>query len=141
MKQGFYDQKFKVCEFADSKQISGSFYILQHDLHYVSADGIKYTVLEGFIHDGASKAFLKRFGKYSNAAILHDVLYRSHVVSRYDADELFLEAMKYSGVSSWRAYSYYWTVRAFGGFSYSKPTEEIVDGLAHVYITKPEDLI
>lgn len=115
---GFYkieNDVFVGCEFADNKQIDKDRYKLQHDLYYRSKDGRIFLIKKGFIHDGASKGFLKRFGRYTNAAILHDVLYASEMKSREEADELFLEAMEVSNVVYLRRYTYYWAVRIFGG--------------------------
>jgi hypothetical protein len=49
------------------------------------------------------------------AATVHDYLYRSEKVSRKTADQVFLEAMKISGVWAWRRYPMFWAVRLFGG--------------------------
>ncbi len=136
LKQGFYNMKGEPIEFADSHQISSSNYILQEAIQYVAKNGDKYTVNEGFMHDGASKAFLKRFGKYTNAAILHDAIYRSNIVSRSKADSLFLEAMKFSGVSTWRAYTYYVSVRSLGYFSFKKTEKEKEAGLRYISVIK-----
>ena len=89
MKQGFYLENGRPCKYADSKQITASRYILQHDLYYVAKNEAIYLIKKGFTHDGASKGFLKRFGKYTNPAILHDGLYGSHRVKRGLADSLF----------------------------------------------------
>lgn len=115
LKAGFYLGDGTKCEFADSKQISSSKYKLQHDLYYRSKDGRVFVVKKGFVHDGASKGFLKRFGKYTNAAILHDALYASELLSRKEADKLFLEAMEVSDVHYFRRHTYYYAVRMFGG--------------------------
>ena len=49
------------------------------------------------------------------AATVHDYLYRAGKVSRKVADNVFLEAMKISGVWAWRRYPMFWAVRLFGG--------------------------
>ena len=54
------------------------------------------------------------------AAALHDYLYHTRVVTRKVADRIFLEAMKASGVSAWRRYAMYYTVRALGWRSYGR---------------------
>ncbi|MDC7249274.1 MAG: DUF1353 domain-containing protein [Sphaerochaetaceae bacterium] len=120
LKAGFYLSDGSKCEFADSKQISSSKYELQHDLYYRSKNGRVFVVKKGFVHDGASKGFLKRFGKYTNAAILHDALYASELLSRKESDDLFLEAMEVSDVHYLRRYTYYYAVRMFGGFVWAK---------------------
>ena len=67
------------------------------------------TAPAGFICDGAS---IPRWawttiggpftGKYREAAVIHDWLYRSGLVTRKEADKIFEEAMEILGVSLWR---------------------------------------
>lgn len=121
--QGFYDKKGNPCEYADNKQISATKYLLQQDLYYVTKSKDVYLIKKGFIHDGASKGPLRRFGTYSNAALLHDALYGSHLVKQNKADDLFLEAMEFSGVSWLTRRTYYSSVWLFGYFAYSGKTE------------------
>ena len=125
LKQGFYLEDGTPCKYADSKQIDKNNYELQHDLYYVALNGEIFHIKKGFIHDGASKWILKRFGRYTNASILHDALYGSNKVSRSKADNLFLEAMEFSKVPYMRRYTYYWTVRGLGWTAYKKSQKEI----------------
>ena len=125
-KNGFYLADGTPCEFADSKQIGKDKYRLQHDLYYRAVDGRIFLVKKGFIHDGASKGFLKRFGRYTNAAILHDALYGSKLLSRKEADKLFLEAMKSSNVVYLRRYTYYYAVRAFGSSAWKSKSKRVI---------------
>lgn len=124
LKAGFYLADGTPCEFADNKQISKDRYKLQHDLYYRTIDGRIFVVKKGFIHDGASKGFLKRFGRYTNAAILHDALYGSKLLSRKEADKLFLEAMKVSNVVYLRRYTYYYAVRFFGDAAWENKSKK-----------------
>jgi hypothetical protein len=57
-------------------------------------------------------------GEYAQAAVLHDYLYATRIVSREDADGLFLEAMKVLGVPWWKRWSMWAAVRVAGGFFY-----------------------
>lgn len=127
LRQGFYYADGTPCEYADSKQISPDYYELQHDLYYVAKDGAIYRIKKGFVHDGASKGLLKRFGKYTNASILHDGLYGSHIVSQNEADDLFLEAMEFSKVAYFRRYTYYWVVWLVGEFAYDGKSEVTIE--------------
>lgn len=67
----------------------------------------------GFLVTVAS-AYLLHYGKYTRAAVLHDWLYRSHLVHRYIADQVLLEAMKECQTARWERVAIYWNVRLFG---------------------------
>ncbi len=88
---------------------------------YIDEEGrrIYYKVPAGFITDFASvpKIFwniLPPWGKYGKAAVLHDYLYRTKLVSRKKADEIFLLSMKVLKVSFCKRYLMYLAVRIFG---------------------------
>ena len=55
-----------------------------------------------------------RWGKYGNAAVLHDWLYWEQSRSRREADDIMFEAMGVLGVSPWQKYPIYLAVRTFG---------------------------
>lgn len=59
-------------------------------------------------------------GMADEAAAVHDWLYNQKIVKRKLADKIFSEAMKVSGISAWRRYLMYTSVRAFGRRSYGK---------------------
>ena len=126
LKVGFYYESGEPCRFADSEQIGKDKYRLQHDLYYRAVGGALFIVKDGFVHDGASKGFLKHFGKYTNAAILHDALYGINYKERGDADGLFLEAMAHSNVNWLRRYTYWSIVRGAGWAAYNGKTEESI---------------
>jgi hypothetical protein len=81
---------------------------------------IMVKVPAGFVTDLASipRAFWclvgHPAGPYGLAAVIHDWLYHTHELSRKLTDDYFLLGMKELGVSYWRRYSMYWSVRAFG---------------------------
>jgi hypothetical protein len=83
-----------------------------------SGDRIEVEV--GFMTDFASvpRLFwivLPKWGKYGNAAVIHDWLYWTQERQpRRQADAIFLEAMTVLGVGAWQKYPMYWAVRAFG---------------------------
>jgi len=58
------------------------------------------------------------WGAYSPAAVVHDYLYTTGLVSRAEADRIFHELMKRLGVSVWMRNSMYWAVRMAGGPHY-----------------------
>lgn len=53
-------------------------------------------------------------GEHTQAAVLHDYLYKSHIKSRKEADEIFLEAMEVLKVPKWKREAMFWAVRLFG---------------------------
>lgn len=61
---------------------------------------------------------LPRWGKYGNAAVIHDWLYWEQARSRKVADHIFLEAMEVLEVSGWQKYPIFWAVRLFGWFAW-----------------------
>jgi hypothetical protein len=78
------------------------------------------TVLAGFQTDLASiPRFLwsiyPPFGKYTNAALVHDWLYTFQPCTRAQADAVLLEAMEVCGVSWFTRKVIYYNVRMFGG--------------------------
>lgn len=63
-------------------------------------------------------AFLPRWGKYGNAAVIHDWLYWYQPRDRREADRIFLEGMEVLEVSAWKRNVIYYAVRAFGGIAW-----------------------
>lgn len=59
--------------------------------------------------------------KMNPAAVVHDHLYGSRIVSREMADAVFRDAMLCSGVATWRAWAAWAAVRVFGAQHYSPP--------------------
>lgn len=57
---------------------------------------------------------LPKWGKYGNAAVIHDWLYKTHSRSRHDADHVFLEAMKVASCSWLTRHVMFYAVRIFG---------------------------
>ena len=91
----------------------------------VGFEGSRETinVPAGFITDFASVprifwAIIPQWGKYGNAAVLHDFLYQSGQYSRKRADEIFLEAMEVGGTSWLCRHVMFLAVRFFGGKAY-----------------------
>ena len=85
----------------------------------------RFTVPEGFLTDLASTPrmmwwWLPPFGKYIEAAVLHDYFYSSKIVPRHDADRMFLLAMQEAGTRLIRAAMMYYAVRWFGWIAWRK---------------------
>jgi hypothetical protein len=69
--------------------------------------GHLYVIPEGFLTDFASVPrglwnLMPPFGRYTRAAVLHDWLYQTGVVTRAQADRMFLEAMRQLDVPAWQ---------------------------------------
>jgi hypothetical protein len=60
------------------------------------------------------------WSRYGKAAVLHDWLYQSKIVSRAMADLIFKEAMTILKVPAWQITLMYAGVRVFGWLGYSK---------------------
>ena len=85
------------------------------------------SVPSGFITDLASipRLFwniLPPFGKYTEAAVIHDYLYRTHLTTRAVADRTLLEGMRLCRVSRWQRVVIYCAVRLFGGIPWNDDT-------------------
>jgi len=83
------------------------------------------TVPKGFDTDCASVPVGFRWlipfgGRKMKAATLHDYLYRNKVVSRDQADKIFMEAMVAQKVPLWERTIMYYAVRVFGGLFYAE---------------------
>ena len=95
-------------------------FILLEDV-YVEVMGYRITVKAGFDFDGASipRALWSVFGnplsgKFRIAALVHDVLYASQVLSKEVCDRIFLSLMEVHGVGYLKRVSMYQAVSKFG---------------------------
>ena len=82
------------------------------------------TVPAGFCTDFASvpRGLWNIFppdGKYSQAAVLHDFLYKTHMLTRKRSDKIFLESMQVLKVSWLKRHLMYRAVRIFGQGSWN----------------------
>lgn len=87
--------------------------------------GDRISVPIGFVTDFASipRMFWKilpKWGKYGNAAVIHDYLYWEGIRPRKECDDIFLEGMEVWYVPLWIRYPMYWAVRWFGSFTYGQ---------------------
>lgn len=62
--------------------------------------------------------FLPRWGKYGNAAVIHDYLYWEQPRSRKDSDDILLEGMVVLEVSIIKRYAIFWAVRLGGWWAW-----------------------
>ena len=117
----------------------GRRWVLRRAFSYHVGSEASTTVITppaGFVMDFASVPrpvwwLLPPWGKYGNAAVIHDWLYASHLFARAQADAIFLEAMGVLGVSKWKRWTMYAAVRLGGGWAYrkgGKPEMMAVDG-------------
>jgi len=111
--------------------VNGTHWELTAPLVYETNAGDVFTVPAGFRTDFASIprplwAFAPPAGRWGLAAVLHDYAYRTGLVSREEADRLFLDAMadlKVRWVTRWAMYL---AVRAAGWAAYRTPAGEVV---------------
>lgn len=86
----------------------------------------RLRVAAGFLTDGASVPRLLWWfapplaGEYFAAAVLHDAMYASHIVSKDTADWMFLRGMLLAGVNGFKARLMYRAVRMFGNGPWKK---------------------
>ncbi len=101
--------------------------ILDRDLCYESDIAGQVIVPVGFASDGASVprfmwSIFPPFGKYLEAAIVHDWFCVTHAVDSITAARVFREAMEVCGVGKWRRSKMYWAVR-LGGPKFQKKVD------------------
>jgi hypothetical protein len=118
-----------------------TWYLLQ-GFKYVSRSGMEISVPQYFETDFASVPRLLWFlfppyGDYGPAACLHDWLYWSQgqmgVMTKAQADSIFLEAMETSGVVAWKRTVLYKAVAKFGQFAWDSDGKIAEQGISRVY--------
>ncbi len=88
-----------------------------------SGDTVEVKI--GFMTDFASipRLFwiiLPRWGKYGNAAVVHDWLYWQQTRSRKESDRIMFEGMGVLRVPIWQKYPIYIAVRSFGCLAWKR---------------------
>ena len=113
--------------------IKDDVFILLEDV-VVESLGYKITVKKEFDFDGASipQALWSVYGnplsgKFRIAALVHDALYASQIVSRELADDIFLDLMKQHKVGYLKRQSMYCAVRSGGWYSWKHLTKEEIE--------------
>ena len=104
-------------------------FILLEDVT-VETLGYRIRVKKGFDFDGASipQALWSVYGnplsgKFRIAALVHDALYASQIVSRELADAIFLDLMKQHEVGYVKRQTMYYAVQTAGWYSWKQPTK------------------
>lgn len=96
----------------------------------------------GFMTDFASVprllwAFLPRWGKYGNAAVIHDYCYWEQRFSRKESDRIFREAMEVLGVPTYKILLMYYAVRLGGWLAWSGNKRMKKKGISRVASIMP----
>ena len=118
----------------------GATWVIMRDFGYdVGAEGSAdhINVAIGFQTDFATIprpfwAILPRWGRYGNAAVIHDWLYWTHDRPRQTADVIFLEAMGVLGVNALVKYGLYGAVRLFGWLAWYRNEADRTAGFDRV---------
>ena len=107
-------------------------WILNEDFSIRVKDNV-YTIKAGFDFDGASipRRFWNIVGhpmgvRKMVAAMIHDAAYASHIITRKEADKLFMQLLKAYCVGLSVTLSCYTAVAAFGWTMYPKTDLEII---------------
>jgi hypothetical protein len=80
---------------------------------------------------------LPKWGRYGNAAVIHDWLYWSQERPRPAADAILLEAMTVLAVGTVTRVAIYWAVRCFGGLAWLRNQADRASGFDRVLATLP----
>jgi hypothetical protein len=106
-----------------------------------SGDSVEVEI--GFMTDFASVprplwALLPRWGKYGNAAVIHDWCYWEQKYSRKKSDEIFREAMEVLEVPKWKILLMYYAVRLGGSLAWAGNRRMKKKGKSRVAPVMPE---
>ena len=127
-----------------STQLEARLWRLDKSFRYYAGEnrsGYYFDVEAGFLFDGGS---IPRFawwvdapnGDGAQAYCLHDVLYKSHLVPRREADRLLEEGLAVKGLNGFRRFMIYRPVRAFGWLAYNaKTAEQQLEGRKYVGVS------
>ncbi|MEQ1715449.1 MAG: DUF1353 domain-containing protein [Hyphomicrobium sp.] len=102
------------------------------------------VVPQGFTTDFASVpssfwSWMPPVGRYGLPAIVHDWLYWEQTGGRREADEIFHSALAELGVSSWRRFILYRSVRWFGGSYWDDNATAKARGEGRILKQYPDD--
>lgn len=82
-------------------------------------------------------ALIPRWGKYGNAAVIHDYSYWDQMFSRKEADLVFREGMEVLQVPLWQIVLIYYAVRWFGWWAWYRNQQRRKKGFNKVAVTLP----
>ena len=122
----------------------GKYWFLRSPLEWESKDGTKVTVPAGFVTDMASIprflwVILPPWGRYGNAAIVHDFLYWDQQMSRREADLVMYEGMQDMKVGCLKRFLIYRSLRLFGWVAWRKNTSLKASGKKRILASLPTD--
>ena len=108
--------------------------------------GDSIDVLIGFMTDFASVPrplwwLFPRWGKYGNAAIIHDWCYWEQKRDKEESDRIFREAMEVLNVPGWKALILYYSVKLGGGRAWRGNKQRKENGITKVAPIMPEKSI
>lgn len=120
----------------------GKSWVLMRDFGYevgMESSGDVIDVPIGFMTDFASvpwllQTLIPKWGKYGNAAVIHDWLYWSQSRTREKADQILFEAMGVMGVDVIRKYAIFYAVRAFGWWAWLRNGEDRASGFERALV-------
>ena len=100
----------------------GTKWIIKRAFDYHVGNEFSHDVIhipEGYITDFASIprvlwSVLPPFGRYSQAAVVHDYLCDTRTRSSKETHDMFMEMMEVLGVSRWKRYPMYYGVKCCG---------------------------
>lgn len=107
-------------------KIDANLWVVEIPFRYYIGDESSFVdVPDGTLTDFASVprifwTVLSPDGEHTQAAVLHDYLYKSHIKTRKESDDIFLEAMGVLKVSFWKKNIMYWSVRIFGRIAWNE---------------------
>ena len=118
----------------------GKSWVLMRGFGYARGSEDSGDVIEvpkGFVTDFASvprliQWLVPRWGKYGNAAIIHDWLYWQQEMSRREADRVFIEAMDVMKVFPLLKHLIYAAVRIFGWIAWLRNRADRASGFNRV---------
>ena len=87
-------------------------------------------IYKGFISDLVSLPWILRLlasptGRWAHASLFHDFLYRTHLTTRREADQIFFKIMRDFDVPDWKSKGAYYLVRLFGSIAYKKYKKDV----------------
>ena len=123
----------------------GKTWYLREDFGYdIGAEGSRDTVdvPVGFLTDFASVPrllwwLLPRWGRYGNAAVIHDFLYAHQSRQRREADRIFFEAMGVLRVGWFVRHTLFAVVRLFGWWTWWRLGRRKLSGESKVALKPP----
>lgn len=126
----------------------GQNWVIKKDFGYAVGSEDSKEVVDvpiGFVTDFASVPrplwwLFPKWGKYGNAAVIHDYLYWDQRYNKKKADLIFREAMGVLGVNKFTSYILYRSVFWFGCFAWKSNRKRKRKGYDRVIKSLPEKI-